>query len=204
MKTGEEKLASNLHQLKQALQCETRDISYLAARTSTQTVILLHKSKDTRLQYGSWEPYKLKNQGKNPLPLALALEDFEKIYTVKIQKDESEALSAAEVIKPYIGWSPMNFQTHLVDLKEQKRRGRKLTAEEEHLLANQTAMLKIKEEADKVEAMRSLVKPVDKALRLKDDYVLNKETVKVYKIDHDTLYKYVLRRPTGGAHRECG
>ena len=81
----------------------------------------------------------------------------------------------------------MIFQSHLVDLQEQKQRGHQLTAEEEHLLANQTAMLRIKEEADKVEVMRSLVRPVDKALRLKDEYMLNKDTVVVYSIDHDTL-----------------
>ena len=123
-KTGEEDMALNLDEFKQSMQCESRGMSYLAARTATETVILIHKNKGMRLQYGSWEIYKLKNQCNNPMPPAIALEVCkERIYTIKVQKDESKALSAAEVIKPYVGWSPMNFQAHLVDLEEQKSEG---------------------------------------------------------------------------------
>ena len=142
-----------------------------------------------------WEAFKLTS--KDPLPFAKALlRCSEVIFTLCLEEQEQMAtVTALEAIQPYMKMDDIAFKAHLTDLKEQKRLGQTLTPEGEFLVHHPADMEKLKELLLKKERMRSMLKEVDSALRFPFDFKITTDTVRVFRIDPDTLKREVANRP---------
>ena len=149
----EEEFATSLAKLKESIKCEARGITFIAARTSANTIVLLSKPIDTQLLWSqSWEGFKLKAEG--PIPLARALMDCARtIFTMQLNiEEEVKHLEAEDVIKPFIKMDPVKFKAHIINLQEKKKQGDTLTAEERFLLAHIWGMVDLKKEMQKKES----------------------------------------------------
>ena len=186
-------------ELRAKIQAEAKGFAMIMADTKNGYAALLFKGAggaDKEVRAGEdWEAFKLTS--KDPLPFAKALlRCSEVIFTLCLEEQEQMAtVTALEAIQPYMKMDDIAFKAHLTDLKEQKRLGQTLTPEGEFLVHHPADMEKLKELLLKKERMRSMLKEVDSALRFPFDFKITTDTVRVFRIDPDTLKREVANRP---------
>jgi hypothetical protein len=139
-------LSSSWFELSKRLNCKARNIAYIAADSQRALVVLLYKGVDLALQAPApWKPYKLSS--KDPMAFAKALLKCEDVFfTIDVEcKEQLARVSAMEAIQPYMRMDEVTFKAHVIDLKEQRRRGDQLCSEAEFLVNHTKDMEKLKE-----------------------------------------------------------
>ena len=192
-------LDDSWHELRTALKSDANGFSMIMADTRANHTVLLYKGAggiDKQIKAGqAWQSYKLSS--KDPVPFAkLLLRCTAAILTIALEEPQTlTQMTAMEAIQPYMKLDEVAFKSILIDLKEQKRLGKKMRPEAEFLVNHPKDMEQLKQLLLKKDRMRSMLKDTDSALRFPHDFQLTPQTMRLFRICPHTMRREISERP---------
>ena len=167
-------LRESWRELCTAIKSDANGFAMIMSDTRGAHTVLLYKGGgglDKQIKAGqSWHSYKM--TAKDPLPFAkVLLRCTEVMFTMALEEpNHLQRVTALEAIQPYMRMDEIAFKSHLIDMKEQKRLGEKMTPEAEFLVNHPRDMEQLKQLLLKKDRMRTMLKDVDSVLRFPWDW----------------------------------